>query len=52
MLEFIVQPLARFVLRGAEAARRLQQGRVQFYVLYVLIGLAVLASIALFLPAG
>ena len=52
VLEFIVQPIARFVLRGAEAARRLQQGRVQFYVLYVLIGLAVLASIALFLPAG
>jgi hydrogenase-4 component B len=44
VLEHVVEPAGGFVLRAAQAARRLQHGRVQSYVLYVLIGLAVLAA--------
>jgi len=52
VLEFFVSPVARVLLRGADMARRLQQGRVQFYVLYVLVAVAALATLALMLPAG
>jgi hydrogenase-4 component B len=43
VLELVVQPLAGVVMRVSAAARRLQHGRVQAYVLYLLIGLAGLA---------
>jgi hydrogenase-4 component B len=44
VLERIVEPASEIVLRVSKFARRLQHGRVQFYVLYVLIGLVVLAT--------
>ena len=36
-------PPARLVMRISTAVRRLQHGRVQFYILYLLVGLAALA---------
>jgi hydrogenase-4 component B len=47
VLEMVVEPLARLVLRGSFLARRLQHGRVQAYILYVLAGLAALAALVL-----
>jgi hydrogenase-4 component B len=47
VLERIVQPLAAAVLEFSAVARRLQQGRVQAYVLYLLIGIALLAFLVL-----
>ena len=44
VLERVVEPAGRFVMRVARLARRFQHGRVQSYVLYVLIGLATLAA--------
>lgn len=44
VLERVVEPAGRFVLRAAQLVRRLQHGRVQSYILYVLIGLAALAA--------
>ncbi len=43
VLEKIVQPVAVAVLHISAVARRLQHGRVQSYLLYLLIGIAVLA---------
>jgi hydrogenase-4 component B len=43
VLEKIVQPIALAVLNLSAVARRLQQGRVQTYLLYLLIGIAALA---------
>lgn len=46
ILAFVVQPGGALVMRAAGAARRLQHGRIQAYVLYVLIGVAGLALLA------
>jgi hydrogenase-4 component B len=47
VLEHVVQPAGGVVMQLAMAARRVQHGTVQAYLLYVLIGLAVLAALAL-----
>ena len=44
VLERVVEPVGRAVLRVSLSVQRLQHGRVQAYVLYVLIGLVVLAG--------
>jgi hydrogenase-4 component B len=46
VLALVVQPGGLLVMRLAGAARRLQHGRLQAYVLYVLIGVAGLALLA------
>jgi len=46
VLENVVAPVAAAVLRAAGLARRLQHGRVQFYLVYVAGGLAGLAIVA------
>jgi hydrogenase-4 component B len=45
VLEQIVEPVGRVVMRFSTAARSLQHGRVQSYLFYILIGLAVLAGL-------
>jgi hydrogenase-4 component B len=47
VLEYAVEPAGGVVLRLSTAARRLQHGRVQAYLLYLLIGLAALAVVVL-----
>jgi hydrogenase-4 component B len=47
VLEYVVEPVGGVVLQLALAARRLQHGRVQAYVLYLLVGLAALAVVVL-----
>jgi hydrogenase-4 component B len=47
VLERIVEPCARMILRFAVLARRLQHGSGQAYVLYLLIGVAGLALLVL-----
>ena len=44
VLEKVVAPAGRAVLRVSVLVRRLQHGRVQFYVLYVLLGVIALAG--------
>ena len=44
VLERVVEPAGRAVLRVSSAVRSLQHGRVQSYVLYVLLGLLALAA--------
>jgi hydrogenase-4 component B len=44
VLERVIGPVARAVMRVSSTVRRLQHGRVQSYVLYVLVGLAILAA--------
>ena len=48
VLESVIEPVAGAAMRFALGARRLQHGRLQFYILYLLGGLAVLAVLALF----
>ena len=43
MLELVVEPAGVAVLRAAQAARRVQHGRVQAYLSYVVAGAAALA---------
>jgi hydrogenase-4 component B len=45
VLEKIVEPAGRIILRVSLMARRFQHGRVQAYILYVLVGLAALAAL-------
>ena len=47
VLENVVEPAGSFMLRISTAVRRLQHGRVQSYILYLLCGLAALAILAL-----
>ena len=47
VLEQVVEPVGGLVMRISYLARRLQHGRVQSYLLYLLIGVAALASIVL-----
>lgn len=46
VLERIIEPVARGVLAASSTVRRLQHGRLQFYILYLIIGLAALALLA------
>lgn len=46
VLEYVVEPAGGAVMRIANAARRLQHGRVQAYVLYLGIGIVVLGVMA------
>ena len=47
VLEYVVEPAGRAVIQVSTAARWLQHGRVQAYLLYLLIGLAALAVVVL-----
>lgn len=47
VLEHVVEPTATLVIRLSTAVRRLQHGRLQAYILYLLIGLAALTLLAL-----
>jgi hydrogenase-4 component B len=47
VLEQLVEPAGDLVMRVSTLARRLQHGRVQSYLLYLLIGLAALAVVVL-----
>ena len=47
VLERFVEPAGGAVMQLAMAARRFQHGRVQSYLLYLLIGLAALAGLVL-----
>jgi hydrogenase-4 component B len=47
VLERIVEPVGRAILRVALAARALQHGRVQAYILYLVVGIAALAGVVL-----
>jgi len=46
VLEHVLEPAGSLVMRLSTAVRRLQHGRVQAYILYLLIGLAMLAILA------
>lgn len=47
VLERIIEPAGGMVMQIATAARRLQHGRVQAYILYLAIGIAALAGVVL-----
>jgi hydrogenase-4 component B len=44
MLEYVVEPTGRVVMQAARTARGFQHGRVQMYLLYLLLGLGALAA--------
>lgn len=48
VLEHVIAPVGDVVMRVSRAARNLQHGRLQSYLLYLLIGLAALAVLVLF----
>ena len=48
VLEKVVEPASAFVMRLALAARHVQHGTAQAYLLYLLIGLAALAALAVY----
>ena len=45
VLEYLVEPVGVAVLRVSTLVRRLQHGRLQFYIAYVGVGLAALSTI-------
>jgi hydrogenase-4 component B len=47
VLERIVEPVGRAITRVALSARALQHGRVQAYILYLVVGIAALAGVVL-----
>lgn len=47
VLECVIQPVSALVMRVSAMARRLQHGRIQAYLLYLVIGLAALACLSL-----
>ena len=47
VLEYVIAPAADLVMRVAAIARRLQHGRVQAYIFYLVAGVAALAVVAL-----
>ncbi len=47
VLEYLVEPVAAVVMRVSQAVRRLQHGRLQAYILYLVIGVAALIVIVL-----
>jgi hydrogenase-4 component B len=48
VLEKIIEPAGGWVMKVSTAVRRLQHGRVQLYLLYLLIGLGGLAALVVF----
>ncbi|MCL4179559.1 MAG: NADH-quinone oxidoreductase subunit H [Verrucomicrobia bacterium] len=47
VLERVVEPVARLVIRGSGMVRRLQNGRAQAYLFYLILGLAAVAAMTL-----
>ena len=47
VLEWIIEPIAGVVLRASTFVRRLQHGRLQFYIVYVVAGLAAVSAIVM-----
>jgi hydrogenase-4 component B len=47
VLEHVIEPAGSVVMRISTAVRRLQHGRLQAYILYLLLGVAALALLAL-----
>ncbi|ACB75738.1 proton-conducting transporter membrane subunit [Opitutus terrae] len=47
VLEFVIEPVGRVVLAISGAVRRLQHGRLQFYILYLFVGVVAIALLAL-----
>jgi hydrogenase-4 component B len=47
MLERIIGPIGTTIMRVSTAVRRLQHGRLQFYILYVVAGLIALGVLVL-----
>ncbi len=47
VLERVIQPCARAVMRVSAIARRLQHGRTHAYILYLILGLAAVAAMTL-----
>ena len=47
VLEQLIIPVGGVVLQASAAVRRLQHGRLQFYVLYVVLGLAAIGALVL-----
>ncbi len=47
VLEHLVQPVGTVVMRVSTAVRRLQQGKLQAYLLYLLVGVAGLAALVM-----
>jgi hydrogenase-4 component B len=45
VLEHVVEPVGRFVLALSTRVRRLQHGRLQFYILYLVVGVFLLAAL-------
>jgi hydrogenase-4 component B len=48
VLENVVQPAGRLVLRASAFVRRLQHGRLQDYILYLVAGIAAITAIVVF----
>jgi hydrogenase-4 component B len=48
VLERVIEPTAAVVMRISGAARKLQHGRLQFYIMYLAGGVAVLAAVVWF----
>lgn len=48
VLELVVEPAGDVVIRISNIARRLQHGRLQAYLLYIVVGLAALAALVVF----
>jgi hypothetical protein len=48
VLRYLVEPVSAVALRVAAAARALQRGGVQSYLLYLLLGIAALACVVVF----
>jgi hydrogenase-4 component B len=46
ILERVVQPAGSIVMRASAGARKLQHGRIQAYILYVLLGVVGVALLA------
>jgi hydrogenase-4 component B len=47
VLEQVIFPVGSVVMQASTAVRRLQHGRLQFYVLYIVVGLAALGVLVL-----
>ena len=47
VLKYLIQPVGVLVMQVSALVRRLQHGRIQSYLLYLVIGIAVLACITL-----
>ena len=47
VLERIIGPVSSAIMQGATSVRRLQHGRLQFYILYVVAGLITVGVLVL-----